>query len=475
VPSNQEVFQLADIVLMVDEPGEEEYGLIRKDQIIVTFFNLSDAQPLIDAVQRAEASLMNMNLVPRISRAQKLDSLSSMANLAGYRAVLDGFTQLPRIGRACSTSSGSLPPAKVLILGTGVAGLSAIATARGMGAEVSASDVRAAAREQVEAMGAKFVAIEAPVEGEGVGGYAVEVGEVFRAMQLATYARLIKDMDLVITTALIPGRPAPLLVTAEMARSMKRGSVVVDMAAASGGNCDLSQANQIVTDEVSGVVIVGKTNYPAEMAGQASYFLSQNFLALLQLMGEGKDLRIDLTEPVVEQMAVVRTGELLSRPPPMAVTAAGGPGPSAGPSPPPPDGTASNGVVLKWLEENAEECAIGFGLLTAALLGLTLPPHEVQQIGNFILATLIGHFTVASVTPSLHTPLIAVTNAISGIIVVGGLLELGGPVASAKVMCSLLAVFFATLNIAGGFAVADRMIRMFKSDVDLNTARPTAQ
>lgn len=274
VPSNREVFAQADVVLKVGEPDAEELEMLQKDQTLVTFFNMSQSEHILSAVQKAQATCINMNLVPRISRAQKMDALSSMANIAAYRAVLDGFQHLPRISRACSTSSGALPPAKVLVLGAGVAGLSAIATACALGAEVFASDVRSAAKEQVEAMGATFVDIETPVKGNGAGGYAAETTEVFRALQLATYARLIKDMDIVVTTALIPNKPAPLLVTAEMVRSMHPGSVIVDMAAEAGGNCELTIKNDI-TQDACGVTLIGKTNYPAEMPGQASFFLAQ--------------------------------------------------------------------------------------------------------------------------------------------------------------------------------------------------------
>jgi NAD(P) transhydrogenase subunit alpha len=279
-------------------------------------------------------------------------------------------------------------------------------------------------------------------------------------------------MDLVITTALIPNKPAPILVTAEMIRTMKAGSVIVDMAAEAGGNCEITIKGDIVED-ASGVTIVGKTNYPAEMPGQASFFLSQNFLALLELVGGGTNWNVDITDQVVQQMTVMYRGTPVERPPPMAVSAAG-PRMSVQANQArlneaqQRSAAESNGVILQWLQDNGEEAAVGFGLVTAACLGLTLPAHEVQQLGNFILASLIGHFTVSSVAPSLHTPLIAVTNAISGIIVIGGLLQLGGPVASGKVICALLAVFFASVNIAGGFAVAQRMIQMFKSDKELH-------
>merc|ERR1719510_2666552 len=256
---------------------------------MVGLWNMLGNEELMEALKESMATFVNLALVPRISRAQKLDALTSMANIAGYRAVIDSFNRLPRFSRPQSTACGAVPPAKVFVIGTGVAGLSAIATAHALGAKVYANDVRDAAREQVESMGAEFIPINASgVSGEGVGGYATEMGESFKNAQLATYARIIPEMDIVIATAMIPNRAAPVLITEEMLRSMKHGSVVSDLAAQTGGNCAATERDKVVTTS-SGVTVIGKTGYASEMPAQASEMLGNNFIALLETLGGAVD------------------------------------------------------------------------------------------------------------------------------------------------------------------------------------------
>eukprot|EP00929_Paragymnodinium_shiwhaense_P087957 TRINITY_DN48123_c0_g1_i1.p1 TRINITY_DN48123_c0_g1~~TRINITY_DN48123_c0_g1_i1.p1 ORF type:complete len:1343 (-),score=328.86 TRINITY_DN48123_c0_g1_i1:273-4301(-) len=482
--SASEVLTQADVVLKVTQPLLDEVHMLKGSQTMIGFWNMFEHPHLLDALKQSSATFANLSLVPRVSRAQKLDALTSMANIAGYRAVLDAFNRLPRFSRSSVTACGAVPPAKVFIIGVGVAGLSAIATACALGAKVLANDVREAAREQVESMGAEFVPLELQgIAGEGAGGYAREMGSTFLAAQKATYAKVIKDCDVVITTAMIPNKAAPTLITAEMLETMKSGSVVIDLAAQTGGNCELTVRDGVATSP-SGVVVVGETNYPSQMAAQASDLLGNNFVAMLDTLGGAADFGGDhWKDPIIEPATVLQDGVVKWPPPP--------PPPQAAPAAPPPAAGAAAGqrggpasaqpegrvestpqppqsldAILRFIEDNKP--ALAFAVGSAVLLGLgvgaNIPESEMTQIGYFVLSLLVGHFTVSGVTPALHTPLISVTNAISGIIVVGGMLQLSGPLLSARVGCALAAVFLSSINIVGGFAVTQRMLEMFKED-----------
>eukprot|EP00931_Biecheleriopsis_adriatica_P117063 TRINITY_DN92616_c0_g1_i1.p1 TRINITY_DN92616_c0_g1~~TRINITY_DN92616_c0_g1_i1.p1 ORF type:complete len:1276 (+),score=300.00 TRINITY_DN92616_c0_g1_i1:43-3828(+) len=476
--SAEEVLKQADIVFKVGEPLLNEVRLLQGTQTLIGFWNMYGKQELTEALRETSATVVNLALVPRVSRAQKLDALTSMANIAGYRAVLDAFNRFPRFSRAGSTAFGSVPPAKVFVIGAGVAGLSAIATAHSLGCKVYANDVRDAAREQVESMGAQFIAVDAQgIAGEGAGGYATAMGESFMNAQLATYARVVPDMDVVISTAMIPNRAAPTLLTADMVASMKSGSVIVDLAAQTGGNCIYTEQDKAVVSP-TGVTVIGETNYPSSMAAQASEMLGSNFSALLEVLGGGANFGGEAWEdPIVKPAIVVQGGHIIwdpnpPRPPAPPVEAPapsderngvsgyGGASPSALPAP------QEASELVKWIGEHKDELALGVGAAIVLGLGLAvdIPEAELTHIGYFVLSSLIGHFTVAGVTPALHTPLISVTNAISGIIVVGGMLQLSGPLISARVACALAAVFLSSVNIVGGFAVTARMLEMFKED-----------
>jgi len=473
--SAEEVLRQADVILKVNEPMLDEVQQLQGSQTLVGFWNMYGNEELLGALRQSSASVVNLALVPRVSRAQKLDALTSMANIAGYKAVLDAFNQFPRFSRSSVTASGTVPPAKVFIIGAGVAGLSAIATAHALGAKVLANDVRDAAREQVESMGAEFVAINAKgIAGEGSGGYATEMGEDFTRAQLATYARVLKEVDVVISTAMIPNRSAPVIITEEMVASMRPGSVIVDLAASTGGNCALTQKDQTISSP-TGVTIIGETNYPATMASQASELIGSNFLALLDTLGGGSSFGGDRWEdPIVRPATIVHMGEARWPPPPppeptvlesQGAVDLGADHPAQGPPEPiqPPDSVQE---LLAFIDLHKEELALGVGAAVILGLGLTvnIPEEEVAHLGYFVLSLLIGHFTVSGVTPALHTPLISVTNAISGIIVVGGMLQLSGPLVSMRVSCALAAVFLSSINIVGGFAVTQRMLEMFKTD-----------
>jgi len=469
-----EVLKQADVILKVTAPLLDEVQVLQGSQTMIGFWNMFGTDDLLESLGQSMASFVNIALVPRISRAQKLDALTSMANIAGYRAVIDAFNRLPRFSRSSVTACGAVAPAKVFIIGVGVAGLSAIATAHALGAKVYANDVREAAREQVESMGAEFVPVGAAgIAGEGAGGYATDLGEAYKEAQLATYARIVPEMDVVITTAMIPNRAAPVLITEEMLQCMRHGSVVIDLAAPAGGNCAATKQDRVEVTP-GGVTVVGETNYPSAMPAQASEMLGSNYAALLEALGGGADFGgSHWDDPVVRAATVLRGGERLWQLAP-ATSPADAPGVSApspmpsvaaaGEVPPPPPGEVS--WLLRWLREHQSELALGLGAATVLGMGLTadIPEAELTHIGYFVLSCLIGHFTVAGVTPALHTPLISVTNAISGIIVVGGMLQLNGPLLSARVSCALAAVFLSSVNIVGGFAVTQRMLEMFRRE-----------
>lgn len=478
--SASEVLQQADIILKVNEPLIDEVQMLKSTQTLIGCWNLYGMEDLLEALAQSQASVLNLALVPRVSRAQKLDALTSMANIAGYRSVLDAFNHLPRFSRSSSTACGTIPPARIFVIGAGVAGLSAIATAHSLGAKVFANDVRDATAEQVRSLGAEFIPVDAQgISGEGAGGYATEMGEAFRMAQLATYARVIPDMDVVITTAMIPNRQAPILIPEDVVRSMRKGSVIVDLAAAAGGNCPLARADDIVVSP-NGVTIIGETNYPSSMPAQASDMIGNNFIAMLSTLGGATDFGGEKWEdPIIRPATVAAHGEITwppptpPTPPPVPVPAA--PQPTEGGDQDVPAATLNEAAlpqmdsnsVVQWIEDHKHELALGVGAAVVLGLGLgaDIPEREVTHLGYFVLSLLIGHFTVAGVTPALHTPLISVTNAISGVIVVGGMLQLSGPIMSARVACALAAVFLSSVNIVGGFAVTKRMLEMFREDV----------
>lgn len=485
VESPREVLRHADVIFKVNEPLLEEIQVLHGTQTMIGFWNMYEAQHLLDSLEQSVATIVNLALVPRVSRAQKMDALTSMANIAGYRSVLDAFSHLPRFSRSSVTASGAVPPAKVFVIGAGVAGLSAIATAHAMGAKVYANDVRDAAREQVESMGAEFIPVDAAgIAGEGVGGYATEMSDAFTEAQLATYRRVVPNMDVVIATAMIPNRRAPVLITQDMVASMRRGSVVVDLAAPTGGNCALTSKDKVTVSE-NEVTILGETNYPSAMAPQASELLANNFLAMLDTLGQAADFGgPHWKDPIIQPAMVASQRQLLWPPKPSpvpdtglgqssssAVGAAAASSSSAAPQPAPmvpdpPIAPATVSPLIQWLEDHKSELSVVVGPAVVIGLGLScdIPEEELAHIGYFVLSLLIGHFTVAGVTPALHTPLISVTNAISGIIVVGGMLQLNGPLLSARVGCALAAVFLSSINIVGGFAVTQRMLEMFRQD-----------
>jgi NAD(P) transhydrogenase subunit alpha len=454
----------ADIVLKVQPPelhtgvGAHEVDLMRPGATLVSFLWPGKNQELVARLAARGVTAIAIDQIPRITRAQKMDALSSMANIAGYRAVIEAASFYGRFFTGQMTAAGRVPPARVLVIGAGVAGLAAIGAARGMGAIVRAFDTRASVRDQVKSMGAEFIELQVAEEGEGAGGYAKEMSEAYIKAEMAMFAAQAKEVDIIITTALIPNRPAPVLLTEPMVRSMKRGSVIVDLAAENGGNCALTEPGQVV--ERHGVHIIGYVDLPSRLAPTASQLYGSNLAHLLADMGGASGFHVDPEDEVVRGALVVKDGQVLWPPPPrpkpvpeVKTAGAAGQGPVAKASSGARPGQGKRAV-------GAVAALLAAGALVA--LGLVAPPGFLSHLTVFALACVVGWQVIWNVSPALHTPLMSVTNAISGIIVVGGMLQIAGPLEAPVVVLGALAILLATINISGGFLVTQRMLRMFR-------------
>lgn len=465
VASAEELYRQADIVAKVRPPTPEELTLTRKGQLLISFFYPAQNSTLLGQAKGIGTNVIAMDMVPRISRAQKMDALSSMANIAGYRAVIEAGANFGRFFTGQVTAAGKVPPAKVLVVGAGVAGLAAIGAATSLGAIVYAFDVRPEVAEQIESMGANFVFLdfaETQTDGAATGGYAAPSSPEFRAAQLKKFRELAPDMDIVITTALIPGRDAPKLWTRDMVEAMKPGSVIVDLAAERGGNCDLTVPDQkIVTD--NGVTIVGYTDFPSRMASQASSLYATNVRHMLSDLTPGKNGEVvhNMEDDVIRGATVAYDGAITFPPPPPKIQAIAAQKPK------------EKAKELTHEEKRALEVA-GFkkstrnqvGLLAAMtalllLLGSFAPASFMQHMIVFALAVFVGFQVIWNVAHSLHTPLMAVTNAISSIVIVGAILQIGSDVSLVKILAAL-AVLMTAVNIVGGFMVTRRMLAMFQ-------------
>jgi NAD(P) transhydrogenase subunit alpha len=447
----------ADVVLKVREPelnralDRHEADLLKEGARLISFVWPAQNKELLERLVRRKATVLAMDAVPRISRAQKLDALSAMANIAGYRAVIESAAVYGRFLGGQITAAGSIRPATVLVLGAGVAGLAAVGCAKSLGAIVKAFDTREAVREQVESLGGQFIKFEFDEKGEGEGGYAKQMSDAYLAAEQEFIAGHAKDADIVITTALIPGKPAPKLLTSGAVVSMRTGSVVVDLAAEQGGNCALTERDRIV--ERYGVTIIGVTDLTSRLSRQASELYSANVVNLLEdVMKEGA-FALDLNDEVQRGMLVVNEGQMMWPPPRPEVRAAA----------PQPKHVA---VVASHPEKPVRSPWISrAGLVVAAAflagLGLYAPASLVPHLTVFLLACVVGWHLVWNVTPALHTPLMSVTNAISGIIVIGGMLLTAGPHVGLGNLLAALAVLVSAINIAGGFLVTQRMLKMF--------------
>ncbi len=454
------LWSTADIVLKVRPPmprpggGTNEALLLKPGAMLSSFIWPAQNRTLLDDLVARRATALAMDCVPRITRAQKMDALSAMANVAGYRAIVEAAEHFGRFIPGQMTAAGKVAPAKVLIVGAGVAGLAAIAAAKALGAQVRAFDTRAASREQVESLGAQFVELDFKETGEGEGGYAREMSEAFLAAEQALLGKHAEECDIVVTTALIPGKPAPQLITSGAVVAMQPGSVIVDLAAEQGGNCALTQRGGVV--ERFGVTIVGLTDLPSRMARQSSELYATTITNLLaEVIVDGR-IAIDMEDEVERGVLVTHEGAITWPPPSRPRPRTGEPHPepkkaAAQAHGPQPAATSSASTV--------------FGLLAAVALGaaaLTAPPAFLGHLTVFLLACIVGWHVIWNVTPALHTPLMSVTNAISGIILVGGMLVMAGERLGPAAMLGAVAVLVATINVAGGFLVTQRMLRMFR-------------
>ncbi len=464
LPDAAAVVAAADVLVKVRGPEVAEAEALRKGQTLISFFWPAQNPELLEIAKARGATVIAMDMVPRISRAQKMDALSSMANIAGYRAVIEAGSNFGRFFTGQVTAAGKVPPAKVLIVGAGVAGLAAIGTAVSLGAIVHAFDVRPEVAEQIESMGASFVFLEfeATQDGAATGGYAAPSSPEFREKQLAKFRELAPEMDIVITTALIPGRPAPKLWLADMVAAMKPGSVVVDLAAERGGNCDLTVPDQKVVSD-NGVTIVGYTDFPSRMAAQASTLYATNIRNMLTDLTPKKDGMIDqnMQDDVIRGATVAHAGEITYPPPPPRIAAIAAAKPK------------EKARELTVAEKRAQETAVFkaqtrsqigllvIGGLLMAGVGAFAPPEFMAHLIVFALSCFIGFSVIWNVSHSLHTPLMSVTNAISGIVILGALLQIGSG-NWLVVALAAVSVLIASINIVGGFLVTRRMLAMFQ-------------
>jgi NAD(P) transhydrogenase subunit alpha len=444
----------ADVVFAINAPSEAELDQMKPGATLVGLLQPALRPDVVELLARKPITALSMDAVPRISRAQSLDVLSSMANIAGYRAVIEAAHAFGRFFTGQVTAAGKVPPAKVLVVGAGVAGLAAIGAAGSLGAIVRATDPRPEVADQVRSLGGEYLSIESPEVEVSSTGYAKEMGDDYKERETKLYAEQAADVDIIVTTALIPGRPAPKLITADMVASMTPGSVVVDMAAANGGNVEGTVADQkIVTP--NGVTLIGYTDLAGRLPAQASQLYGTNLVNLLKLLTPEKngELVLDFDDVVQRSMTVVRDGEKTWPPPPVSVSAA----PATTPAAAPP--------AVKT-EKPPASAARRFGVIGAAAVLLFLitaisPPALIGHLVVFALAIVIGYYVIGNVHHALHTPLMSVTNAISGIIVVGALLQIGQPNLAITIVATA-AILLATINVFGGFAVTRRMLGMFR-------------
>lgn len=462
IATTKELWESSDIILKVRAPeshpelGVDEVELLDKDKVLVSFIQAGINADLMEKLAAQGGSVLAMDSVPRISRAQKMDALSSMANIAGYRAVVEAAQHFGRFFTGQITAAGKVPPAKVLVIGAGVAGLAAIGAAKSMGAIVRAFDTRPEVKEQVESMDAEFLMLdfEEEEDGSGEGGYAKTMSEEFIKKEMELFANQAMEVDIVITTALIPGKPAPELWTEAMVESMREGSVVVDLAAEMGGNCKLTEKDKVVVKH--GVTLIGYTDLPSRLAAQSSQLYATNLRHLLTDMTPKKDgqLKIDMDDEVIRGCTVINKGEVTWPPPAPRLNAA------------PKKEDVKEEVVAPTAQEEKPNpfkqlIAFGFCGVLLLLLGSVAPADFMSHFTVFVLSCFVGYMVIWNVSPSLHTPLMSVTNAISSIIIIGALLQISSPDDLSQYLAAF-AILITSINIVGGFAVTQRMLAMFR-------------
>jgi NAD(P) transhydrogenase subunit alpha len=463
------VWGTADVVFKVRPPSLDEVARLREGATLVSFLYPAQNPALMQALAARRATVLAMDSVPRISRAQKLDALSSMANIAGYRAVIEAAHAFGRFFTGQITAAGKVPPAKVFVIGAGVAGLAAIGAASGLGAIVRANDTRPEVADQVKSMGAEFVGVEYQEQGSGVGGYARVMSEGFQRAQHEVFAKQAKDVDIIITTALIPGKPAPKLISADMVRSMKPGSVIVDLAAEQGGNCELTEPGRSVVKH--GVTIIGYSDLPSRLARQASTLYATNLLRLAEELCKAKDgtIRVDMDDEVIRGTTVIKDGTVTWPAPPPKLSAA--PPAAARSAAAKPAALPHKGHGEASAPASARATALAFlvGAIVFAFIGAYAPAAFLGHFTVFVLACFVGYMVIWNVTPALHTPLMSVTNAISSIIAIGALVQVAPPIGNAVerpggwiLALAVVSIALVGINMFGGFAVTQRMLQMFR-------------
>ncbi|KAG8730871.1 hypothetical protein FRC11_005608, partial [Ceratobasidium sp. 423] len=470
IATRDAVYEQTDVLLKVRPPmlekglssSKSEFEMIRQGSTLISFLYPAQNKNLVEQLQKKNVTAFGMDCVPRISRAQSFDALSSMANVAGYKAVLEAANVFGRFLTGQVTAAGKIPPCKILIIGGGVAGLSSIATARRMGAIVRVFDTRPAVREQVQSLGAEFLEVSIKEDGSGAGGYAKTMSKEFIEAEMALFMEQCKEVDIIITTALIPGKPAPKLITKDMVHAMKQGSVIVDLAAENGGNCELTRPGEMYTH--AGVNIIGYTDLPSRLARQSSNLYSNNitkFLLALTTPQHESQLAIDMSDEVARRSIVLHQGKLLwpAPAPPIQAPAAAAP---------PVEVKPEAKAITPWQKASREVATLTGAMGSVVALGKITGPAFMSNFYTFGLAGLIGYRAVWGVTPALHSPLMSVTNAISGMVGIGGLFIMGGGYVPHTIPQALgaLSVMLASLNVFGGFIITQRMLDMFKRPGD---------
>jgi len=466
VPDAATLWSKADIVFKVRAPSMEEVPLIREGTTLVSFIWPAQNPQLMEALAARKATVLAIDALPRmLSRAQKMDALTSMAGISGYRAVIEAANAFGRFFNGQITAAGKVPPAKVFIAGAGVAGLAAVGTAANLGAIVRANDTRAEVADQVKSLGGEFVKVDYEEEGSGGGGYAKVMSEGFQKAQREMYAKQASEVDIIITTALIPGKPAPKLITADMVKSMKPGSVIVDMAGEQGGNCELTVPGEAVVRH--GVTIVGYTDLVSRLAKQSSTLYSSNLFRLAEELCKTKDglINVNMEDDAIRGLTVIKDGALTWPAPPPKLPVAATQAAKPAMPPPAPKGHGGGGEPMA---AGALAAVFGVGALAFLFVGLYAPPAFLGHFTVFVLACFVGYMVVWNVTPSLHTPLMSVTNAISSIIAIGALVQIAPPESGGGRpdelirWIAIVGIALTSINMFGGFAVTRRMLAMFR-------------
>ncbi len=453
IESEKELYQTSDIILKVSAPTEQEIEMMHEGLVVLSYLWPAQNPELLEKLAAKKVNAIAMDAIPRISRAQKMDVLSSMANIAGYRAVIEGANYFGRFLNGQITAAGKVNPAKVLVIGAGVAGLASIGTANSLGAIVRAFDTRGEVAEQIESMGAQFLTVDIEEDGATESGYSKVMSKEFIEAEMALFKKQAAEVDIIITTALIPGRPAPKLILKDHVDVMKAGSVIVDLAASAGGNCELTKKDEVYTTD-NGVIILGKLD---QLPAQASQLYGNNLCHLLDDMGKAENFKIDMEDDVISRAMVTYNGKINWPPKPLPVS------PQKK-----EEETKVEKKVLPTPEQISKKKAISTGISLAVIgvflffLGKVAPADFMGHFTVFVLSVFIGWQIIWNVSHSLHTPLMAVTNAISGIIIVGGLLQTQSNLSDPMTVIAGIAILVASINIVGGFFVTHRMLKMFK-------------